>query len=103
MALTPALLELFGSAYEIKEQGGQVFRHLACFHLTGKAKLPYHMSRTDGAIVRLEITSKGQVALKKEVLDHLGVEPGDYVDIDREVNFIYRDRRSEASKIFPVH
>jgi bifunctional DNA-binding transcriptional regulator/antitoxin component of YhaV-PrlF toxin-antitoxin module len=61
------------------------------------------MSRTDGAIVRLEITSKGQVALKKEVLDHLGVEPGDYVDIDREVNFIYRDRRSEASKIFPVH
>jgi hypothetical protein len=27
MALTPALLELFGSAYEIKEQGGQAFAH----------------------------------------------------------------------------
>ncbi|MGO4563968.1 AbrB/MazE/SpoVT family DNA-binding domain-containing protein [Rhizobium sp. 2YAF20] len=82
MALTPALLELFGSAYEIKEEGGQVFRHLACFHLTGKAKLPYRMSRTDGAMVRLKMTSKGLVTLKKEVLDHLGVEPGDYVDID---------------------
>jgi bifunctional DNA-binding transcriptional regulator/antitoxin component of YhaV-PrlF toxin-antitoxin module len=33
-------------------------------------------------MVRLRITSKGQVTLKKEVLDHLGVEPGAEVEID---------------------
>lgn len=33
-------------------------------------------------MVRLKITSKGQVTLKKEVLDHLGVGPGDDVEID---------------------
>ena len=33
-------------------------------------------------MVRLKITSKGQVTLKKEVLDHLGVRPGDDVEVD---------------------
>lgn len=30
----------------------------------------------------LTITAKGQVTLKKEVLRHLGVKPGDTVDVD---------------------
>ncbi len=30
----------------------------------------------------LTITAKGQVTLKKEVLDHLGVGPGDKVEVD---------------------
>ncbi|WP_454850172.1 AbrB/MazE/SpoVT family DNA-binding domain-containing protein [Rhizobium binxianense] len=32
--------------------------------------------------MRLKITSKGQVTLKKEVLDHLGLKPGDEVEVD---------------------
>ena len=33
-------------------------------------------------MVRLKVTSKGQITLKKEVLDHLGVKPGDEIDVD---------------------
>ena len=33
-------------------------------------------------MVRLKITSKGQVTLKKEVLEHLGIKPGDEIDVD---------------------
>ncbi|TWF54565.1 AbrB/MazE/SpoVT family DNA-binding domain-containing protein [Neorhizobium alkalisoli] len=33
-------------------------------------------------MVRLKVTAKGQVTLKKEVLEHFGVEPGDEVEID---------------------
>ena len=31
--------------------------------------------------ITLTITAKGQVTLKKEVLDHLGVRPGDQVTV----------------------
>ncbi len=30
----------------------------------------------------LTITSKGQVTLRKDVLDHLGLKPGDKVNVD---------------------
>lgn len=30
----------------------------------------------------LTVTAKGQVTLKKEVLQHLGVRPGDRIDVD---------------------
>ncbi|EJC67479.1 looped-hinge helix DNA binding domain, AbrB family [Rhizobium leguminosarum bv. viciae WSM1455] len=30
----------------------------------------------------LTVTAKGQVTLKKEVLQHLGVRPGDKIDVD---------------------
>ena len=30
----------------------------------------------------LKVTSKGQVTLRKEVLDHLGVSPGDKIVVD---------------------
>lgn len=33
-------------------------------------------------MVRLKVTSKGQVTLKKEVLDHLHVRPGDEIEVD---------------------
>lgn len=33
-------------------------------------------------MAQLTITSKGQVTLKKEILAHLGVEPGQKVDIE---------------------
>ncbi|MGK6312436.1 AbrB/MazE/SpoVT family DNA-binding domain-containing protein [Neorhizobium sp. DT-125] len=33
-------------------------------------------------MVRLKVTAKGQITLKREVLDHLGVKPGDEVDVN---------------------
>lgn len=33
-------------------------------------------------MIKLKITAKGQVTLKKEVLDHLGARPGDEIEID---------------------
>jgi AbrB family looped-hinge helix DNA binding protein len=33
-------------------------------------------------MVRLKVTSKGQITLKKEVLEHFGVKAGDEVEID---------------------
>ncbi len=32
--------------------------------------------------ITLTVTSKGQITLRKEVLAHLGVSPGDKLDID---------------------
>lgn len=33
-------------------------------------------------MVRLKVTAKGQITLKKEVLEHLGIAPGDEVEVD---------------------
>jgi bifunctional DNA-binding transcriptional regulator/antitoxin component of YhaV-PrlF toxin-antitoxin module len=32
--------------------------------------------------ITLKVTAKGQVTLRKELLDHLGVEPGDKIVVD---------------------
>lgn len=32
--------------------------------------------------ITLKVTAKGQITLRKEVLNHLGVRPGDKLDID---------------------
>lgn len=31
----------------------------------------------------LTVTAKGQVTLRKELLDHLGVQPGDRIDVEK--------------------
>jgi len=33
-------------------------------------------------VTTLQVTAKGQITLKKEILAHLGVGPGDQVDVD---------------------
>ena len=35
-------------------------------------------------MIKLKVTSKGQITLKKEVLDHLDIRPGDEVEVDLE-------------------
>ena len=32
--------------------------------------------------ITLTVTAKGQITLRKEVLSHLGVQPGDKLDVD---------------------
>jgi bifunctional DNA-binding transcriptional regulator/antitoxin component of YhaV-PrlF toxin-antitoxin module len=44
-----------------------------------KVQSPYQRRELE---MVLTVTAKGQVTLKKEVLSHLGVQPGDKVDID---------------------
>ena len=40
--------------------------------------------------ITLTVTAKGQITLRKEVLWHLGVEPGDKLDVD-----LLADRRMQ--------
>lgn len=51
--------------------------HLVCF-VASKVFLPY----TD-RMNTLTITSKGQVTLKQELLNHLGVGPGEKIELDK--------------------
>lgn len=37
-------------------------------------------------MVKLKVTAKGQITLKKEVLDHLEIRPGDEVEVDLEAS-----------------
>ncbi|CAN7542094.1 AbrB/MazE/SpoVT family DNA-binding domain-containing protein [Rhizobium sp. LjRoot30] len=37
-------------------------------------------------MITLKITAKGQMTLKKEVMRHLGVKPGDTIDVERLPN-----------------
>ncbi len=49
--------------------------------LEGKGVLPYFQSMPKRSTA-LKITSKGQVTLRRQVLDHIGVGPGDKVMVD---------------------
>jgi AbrB family looped-hinge helix DNA binding protein len=47
-------------------------------HIEGKAILPYLR-----AMSTLTITAKGQVTLRKDLLNHLGVQPGETVTVNK--------------------
>jgi len=58
--------------------------HLSLNTLDGKAFLPY----IDGFNMRpcmntLTVTAKGQVTLRKDLLKHLGVHPGEKIAVDK--------------------
>ncbi|MDR7144330.1 AbrB/MazE/SpoVT family DNA-binding domain-containing protein [Rhizobium sp. BE258] len=40
------------------------------------------LKEKEKSMVRLKVTAKGQITLKKEVLDHLGISPGDEIDVN---------------------
>ena len=50
-------------------------------------------------MVQLTVTAKGQITLKKEVLKHLGVKPGDKLDVSLDEGGIARvsaqDKKAE--------
>jgi AbrB family looped-hinge helix DNA binding protein len=51
--------------------------------VASKADLPYKQNpRLDTIMSTLTITAKGQVTLRKDVLRHLGVGPGDKIIVD---------------------
>lgn len=64
-------------------------RRIAFFAARGlqsKAILPYDrtlcVDARNNVMAKLTITSRGQVTFRKEVLNHLGVHPGDKLQID---------------------
>ena len=50
----------------------------------------------------LTITAKGQVTLKKELLEHLGIGPGQKVDVDRLPDGSLKVRPAATGKISDV-
>lgn len=65
--------------------------------LEGKACLPYNEPMTT-----LTITAKGQVTLKKELLEHLGVGPGQKIDVDALPDGSLKVRAAPKGKISDV-
>lgn len=63
----------------------------------GKAELPYILRMIKPLRQNeLTVTAKGQVSLRKEVLAHLGVAPGDKLRFERLPNGEVRIRRAAA-------
>jgi AbrB family looped-hinge helix DNA binding protein len=53
-------------------------------HLECKAFLPYIWSqKLRHAMSTLTVTAKGQVTLRKDVLEHLGVHPGEKITVNK--------------------
>ncbi len=64
----------------------QLIRCGSIIILEGKAVLHYNAFirriHEDDPMTRLTVTAKGQVTLKKDVLQHLGIKPGDKIELD---------------------
>jgi antitoxin PrlF len=51
--------------------------------IESKAGLPYYARRIGAtAMTTLTVTAKGQVTLRKNLLEHLGIRPGDKIDVE---------------------
>jgi len=52
----------------------------------------------------LTVTAKGQVTLRKDVLQHLGVKPGEKVVVDKlpdgQINVRAAEKRGDISNVF---
>ena len=52
--------------------------------LDGKVKMPYNGEIWGRpAMTKLTVTAKGQVTLKRDLLEHLGVDPGEKIEADK--------------------
>jgi bifunctional DNA-binding transcriptional regulator/antitoxin component of YhaV-PrlF toxin-antitoxin module len=51
--------------------------------LEGKELLPYIWACTRQVMSTLTVTAKGQVTLRKELLKHLGVQPGQQIAVNK--------------------
>ena len=56
-------------------------------NLLNNAKLHYNRERREGFVMaKLTVTSRGQVTLRKEFLEHIGVRPGDQIALSKTMN-----------------
>jgi bifunctional DNA-binding transcriptional regulator/antitoxin component of YhaV-PrlF toxin-antitoxin module len=66
--------------------------------LEGKAEMPYVL----GMATALKISAKGQVTLKKSVLQHIGAKPGETVLVDLRPGGSIELHRRPTGKISDV-
>jgi AbrB family looped-hinge helix DNA binding protein len=53
--------------------------------LESKVNVPYFQARRQ-RMTRLKVTAKRQITLKKDVLDRLGIKPGDHLDVSQRAD-----------------
>lgn len=49
---------------------------------TNNAEMPYNESEGGAPMATLTVTSRGQVTFRKDILQHLGIEPGGRIELD---------------------
>ncbi len=76
--LNPAFAEFANREGGAKNPKGQLRRQF-----DSKAILPYNRFSLGGRMTLLTITAKGQVTLKRDLLKHLGVSPGEKIEADK--------------------
>ena len=54
------------------------------YPIAGNAYLPYHSGLGDkgNAMTKLTVTARGQVTFRKDVLQHLGIKPGEKIELE---------------------
>jgi antitoxin component of MazEF toxin-antitoxin module len=62
--------------------------------IDGNVNSPYHALKV---VASLTVTSKGQVTLKRDLLQHLGVEPGERIDVEKLPNGELRIRAMQPT------
>lgn len=65
--------------------------------LDGKAVLPYIPRMST-----LTVTAKGQVTLRKDILEHLGVSPGEHINVEKLPDGRIEVRAAPAGEISAV-
>jgi len=54
-----------------------------CLFIASKVFLHYIDGQGDRAMAALTVTARGQVTFRKDVLQHLGVKPGERIEVDK--------------------
>lgn len=49
-------------------------------------------------MITLKVTAKGQVTLNKDLLKHLGIGPGDHIDVEAQPGNLIQVRPNKAGK-----
>jgi len=67
--------------------------------IDGNDNSPYHTLTLlwKAAMASLTVTAKGQVTLKRDLLQHLGVEPGERIDVEKLPNGELRIRATHPT------
>ncbi|CAM8622635.1 SpoVT-AbrB domain containing protein [Oxalobacteraceae bacterium] len=67
--------------------------------IDGNVNSPYHALKVlwKAVVDSLTVTSKGQVTLKRDLLQHLGVEPGERIDVQKLPNGELRIRAMQPT------
>ena len=74
-------------------------RHATRRRVDGNGNPPYHEVKIlwEAVMASLTVTAKGQVTLKRDLLQHLGIEPGERIDVEKLPNGELRIRATHPT------